>query len=277
MSTRLAAARDEDALLAVGREAHVVRDRARASARRRSPPRRGSACRTRSSSGAARSACGRRTRASSASRAGRGAAARDPPADPRARSRGPSSSSTRTSAVGDVAGLRRPRVDRRPTHRAGGRQVQVREVGRLPRPRGRLGHVQAKRSVHAHRGPLGSGRGACAGSRRACRQDMARRDDSTTVARRRGARPTDCRNCPKRPPGSAAASLTRTARRNVQRRPRGLARRRALRAWPSAAGLSCGLLDPYRPTQRAASAARPPPATRPSGLAFGRRAQLRPP
>ena len=53
--------------------------------------------------------------------------------------------------VGDVAGFRRPRVDRRPPHRAGGREVQVGEVGLAPGPPGRFGHVQAEGRVVAHR------------------------------------------------------------------------------------------------------------------------------
>ncbi len=58
-------------------------------ARCRSPPRRGSACRTRSSSAVARSASARRRRGSSASCATRCAAARGPRADPRVRPRAP--------------------------------------------------------------------------------------------------------------------------------------------------------------------------------------------
>ena len=144
------AARDQDSLLAVGREAHVGGLQRRPPGRRRSPPRPGSACRTTASSAAARSACARRRCAWSASRAGPPAAAPGPRCGSQGPTARPSSSSTRTSAAATSPVCRRPRVHRRPPHRAGGRQVQVREVGGAPGSPGRFGHVQAEGGGLAH-------------------------------------------------------------------------------------------------------------------------------
>ena len=100
--------------------------------RRRSPPRRGTACRTRSSSAAARSACGRRRRASSSSRAGRGAAARRRPAG----AHGPDGVAVvvehADQRVGEVADVGRVGVDGGSAHAAGGRNIEVGEVGSSP-------------------------------------------------------------------------------------------------------------------------------------------------
>ena len=91
-------AREQQALLAVGREAHVAGLERQRVARWRSPPRPGTACRTRSSSAAARSACARRRCASSSSRAGRARSSCGSACGAQGPTARPSSSSTRTSA-----------------------------------------------------------------------------------------------------------------------------------------------------------------------------------
>ena len=53
--------------------------------------------------------------------------------------------------VGDVDGLRGPRIDGRLPHDAGGTDPQVRKIGVLSRPRERLGHVQLQRWVRGCR------------------------------------------------------------------------------------------------------------------------------
>ena len=128
-------AREQQALLAVGREStcrRLERQRVRGA---RSPPRRGTACRTRSSSAAARSACGRRRRASSSSRAG-------PCANGPVRARGPGPDGAavvvehadqRIGQVGGVAGGGICRAAGAPRRRATGAGRRNRSRSRAAR------------------------------------------------------------------------------------------------------------------------------------------------